>query len=43
MWSSRPITDTYHPELVDNALLSMEWESTPDMPHTIIIEADKPK
>lgn len=37
-----PITQTYHPEWVDKAVLGLEWESTPDVPHTIIIEAVKP-
>ena len=37
----KPITETGFPEFVDAQVLSKEWESTPDHPHTIIIEAEK--
>jgi hypothetical protein len=38
----RPITETAFPELLDKAVLDSEWESTPDCPHTLIVEARKP-
>jgi SAM-dependent methyltransferase len=37
-----PITETHHPAMIDDALLSREFESTPDAPHTLLIEAEKP-
>lgn len=38
----RPITETRFPNLFDQTVLSMEWESTPDCPHTLIVESQKP-
>lgn len=38
----KPITETHHPSLFDSAVLALEWESTPDSPHTLLIEARKP-
>jgi predicted SAM-dependent methyltransferase len=40
--SCRPITETHHPNLIDQPLLSQEWEDTPDVPHTLLVEAEKP-
>jgi SAM-dependent methyltransferase len=37
-----PITETSYPQLIDKQLLSSEYEDTPEMPHTLIIEARKP-
>ena len=37
----QPITETHHPSLFDAAVLALEWESTPDSPHTLLIEARK--
>ena len=37
-----PVTQTFHPEVIDVNLLSKEFEETPDVPHTLLIEADKP-
>ncbi len=37
-----PITDTHHGEFIDAAVLATEWESTPECPHTILIEGKKP-
>ncbi|HUJ10276.1 MAG TPA: methyltransferase domain-containing protein [Verrucomicrobiae bacterium] len=38
----RPITDTAYPLLIDNQLLSSEYENTPEAPHTLLVEAKKP-
>jgi hypothetical protein len=38
----RPVTQTYHSAVIDNNVLSKESESTPDIPPTLIIEAEKP-
>ena len=37
-----PMTETVHPQLIDDVLLKREWENTPDCPHTLIVEAEKP-
>ena len=37
-----PITQTYHDQWIDDTVLSTEWEDTPECPHTLIIEAEKP-
>ena len=37
-----PATETGDPELIDAAVLATESESTPDCPHTLIVEARKP-
>lgn len=37
----KPIVETYFPEFIDQRVLSKEWESTPECPHTILIEAEK--
>lgn len=37
-----PITQTYEPGLIDSHLLATEFESTPSVPHTLIVEARKP-
>jgi predicted SAM-dependent methyltransferase len=36
-----PVKDTGFPELIDQQVLSKEWEDNFDMPHTLIIEAEK--
>lgn len=38
----QPIVQTFHPDLIDATVLAREFESTPDMPHTLMIEAEKP-
>jgi predicted SAM-dependent methyltransferase len=38
----RPIVQTFHPSLIDATVLTREFESTPDTPHTLMIEAEKP-
>jgi predicted SAM-dependent methyltransferase len=38
----RPSTETLHPTMIDESVLSKEGEDTPDVPHTLIVEADKP-
>jgi len=37
----KPVIETNFPELIDEQVLSKEWESSYDFPHTIIIEATK--
>ena len=38
----KPVTETRFPEIFDSQVMSKEWESTPDYPHTLIMEARKP-
>jgi predicted SAM-dependent methyltransferase len=38
----RPKTETAFPLIFDEQVLSSEWESTPDFPHTLLVEAIKP-
>ena len=37
-----PITETGHPAIYDSQVMSHEWETTPESPHTLLIEARKP-
>ena len=37
-----PCTETHYPELFDDAVLEMEYEDTPEAPHTLLIEGQKP-
>ena len=37
----RPVTETNYPNRIDQQVLDQEWESTPDEPHTLLIEAQK--
>lgn len=37
----RPVTETGHPAFFDSQVMSHEWESTPESPHTLLIEARK--
>jgi SAM-dependent methyltransferase len=37
----KPVTETNFPKLIDRILLDKEWESTPDCPHTIVVEGQK--
>lgn len=37
-----PKTQTFHAKWIDAKLLEMEWELTPDAPHTLLVEAEKP-
>lgn len=37
-----PVVETRHPQIFDAAVLGKEAESTPEFPHTLLIEADKP-
>jgi SAM-dependent methyltransferase len=38
----QPILETNFPNLFDQDVLKNEWESTPDAPHTLIVEGQKP-
>jgi len=38
----RPVTETHHGEYIDQAVLALEWESTPEYPHTLMVEGQKP-
>jgi predicted SAM-dependent methyltransferase len=38
----KPISETGFPHLIDKAVLDTEWESTPECPHTLIVEGRKP-
>jgi len=38
----QPIVQTHYPDVIDQPVLSTEFEDTPDVPHTLIIEARKP-
>jgi predicted SAM-dependent methyltransferase len=38
----KPVQDTRFPSVFDEQVLSTEWESTPDFPHTLMMEARKP-
>jgi SAM-dependent methyltransferase len=37
----QPIQETFHPEWIDADVLALEWESTPECPHTLLIEGQK--
>ncbi|HZV69776.1 MAG TPA: methyltransferase domain-containing protein [Saprospiraceae bacterium] len=37
-----PVKDTGYPEIIDQQVLSKEWEDNFTYPHTLIIEAEKP-
>jgi predicted SAM-dependent methyltransferase len=37
----QPVTQTNYPTLIDRAVLEREWESTPNCPHTLILEGRK--
>ncbi|MCE0497495.1 MAG: class I SAM-dependent methyltransferase [Methylacidiphilales bacterium] len=38
----RPKTETFHRDFIDEAVLALEWESTPECPHTLLVEGQKP-
>jgi len=38
----RPCTETFHPNMISDAVLAREGESHPELPHTLIVEAEKP-
>jgi predicted SAM-dependent methyltransferase len=38
----KPITETNSPAIFDHGVTSTEWESTPEAPHTLLMEARKP-
>jgi predicted SAM-dependent methyltransferase len=38
----QPMQETSTPAVFDHQVLSKEWDSTPEFPHTLIIEAQKP-
>ncbi len=38
----QPVTHTGYPEIFDSQVMEHEWESTPDSPHTLIMEGRKP-
>lgn len=37
-----PVTQTNFPEIFEAPVLAKEWESSPDCPHTLVMEARKP-
>lgn len=37
-----PQSETFHPQVIDETVLSKEHENCPECPHTLIIEADRP-
>ena len=39
----QPVEETGYPAFIDHAVLSLEWESTPECPQTLIIEGMKPE
>lgn len=38
----RPKTETLHPEHFGPEVLGLEWEATPEAPHTLLVEGIKP-
>lgn len=42
LWRCAPITETHFPHVFDEQVLKNEWESTPEVPHTLIVEGQKP-
>ena len=38
----RPVVESRHTDMVEKRVLAMENEPTPEVPHTLVIEADKP-
>jgi len=38
----RPAAATNSPAVFDGSVLSKEWEATPECPHTLVMEAQKP-
>src|SRR5207244_477449 len=41
LWRCQPVTETHFPSFFDKLVLENEWESTPEMPHTLIVESQK--
>jgi SAM-dependent methyltransferase len=39
----KPIVESRHPDTFDQKVLALEWESTPDEPHTLLMEGEKPQ
>jgi predicted SAM-dependent methyltransferase len=39
----KPITETNFPAIFDQRVTSLEWETTPEVPHTLLMEARKPE
>jgi len=37
----QPVKETNFPQLIDAHVLEMEWESTPECPHTLVVEGQK--
>ena len=38
-----PASQTNYPEIIDQSVLALEYEPTPECPHTLIVEGQKPK
>jgi predicted SAM-dependent methyltransferase len=38
-----PVTETNFPAVFDQRVTSTEWETTPEVPHTLLMEARKPE
>jgi predicted SAM-dependent methyltransferase len=39
----KPVTETNFPAVFDQRVTSTEWETTPNVPHTLLMEARKPE
>jgi len=37
-----PVTESVYPEIFDKAVTAREWQSTPECPHTLLLEGTKP-
>jgi predicted SAM-dependent methyltransferase len=42
LYACRPATETNFPQWIDAQVLDKEYEDTPEMPHTLIVEGRKP-
>jgi predicted SAM-dependent methyltransferase len=42
LWRCQPVTETHFSSVFDKLVLQNEWESTPECPHTLVVEAQKP-
>jgi hypothetical protein len=36
-----PATETFYGYFIDEAVLALEWEDTPECPHTLLVEGQK--
>jgi len=42
VYRCQPVKETNFPRLIDAQVLQKEWESTPECPHTLVVEGQKP-